>query len=205
MRKKVNKKLIVAILSFVLLFGGTFGSSLAWLLDSTKDVQNTFTTSDINIDLDESKDLNLKMIPGWTITKDPKVTVIGNSEACWLFVEITEDLGAWANSYNAFTDYLNYTVDTGEEKWTQGDGTNIPSNVYYREVSASADDQSFDILKDNKVTVSGNVTKEMMNDIVTDADKPTLSFKAYAVQLYKDNSTKFDATEAWANVPQPNP
>ena len=205
MRKKVNKKLIVALLSFVLLFGGTFGSSLAWLLDSTKDVQNTFTTSDINIDLDESKDLNLKMIPGWTITKDPKVTVIGNSEACWLFVEITEDLGAWANSYNAFTDYLNYTVDTGEEKWTQGDGTNIPSNVYYREVSASADDQSFDILKDNKVTVSGNVTKEMMNDIVTDADKPTLSFKAYAVQLYKDNSTKFDATEAWANVPQPNP
>ena len=36
--KKMNVKLIVAVMSFLLLFGGTLGGSLAWLLDNTGDV-----------------------------------------------------------------------------------------------------------------------------------------------------------------------
>ncbi len=243
MRKKVNKKLIVALLSFVLLFGGTFGSSLAWLLDNSDPVTNTFETSNIDIELDESDNLDLKMIPGHTVTKDPKVTVIGGSEDCWLFVEITETLGAWAddelgaNSDPAFTDFLNYSVDTSSENaWTRGEGegenkNGVPTNVYFRKVTSNTSNQVFDILKDNKVVVSGEITKELMEEIdgykiendkkVENSqelnDRPKLSFKAYAVQLWETNkpanlededaveAAQFTPAEAWEKRPTTNP
>lgn len=216
MRKKVNKKLIVALLSFVLLFGGTFGSSLAWLLDTSDDVANTFTTSDINIELKESDDLDLKMIPGHTIEKDPEVTVIKKSEDCWVFVKITEDLGAWDdnkkpddNDNPEFADYLSYDIADG---WTRGDGgdvadgetpNNVPTNVIFRQVKYNeTNDQTFGILDDDIVTVSGDVTKEMMEEIepLGSGEAPSLTFIAYASQLYKAADEEFTAEEAWELV-----
>ena len=51
-------------------------------------------------------------------------------------------------------------------------------------------------MKDNKVTVLDSVTKEMMND--TGFTAPTLTFTAYATQLYKNNTDKFTPANAWA-------
>ena len=51
------------------------------------------------------------MIPGWTIDKDPKVTVKEGSEDCWLFVEITEE--------NDLRKYISYCTAEG---WTRGEG-----------------------------------------------------------------------------------
>ena len=56
-------------------------------MPSTEAVTNTFTTSDINIELKETKN-HFQMIPGWNIEKDPKVTVKTGSEACYLFVKL---------------------------------------------------------------------------------------------------------------------
>ena len=61
--KKTKVKLLVTLLSFVLLFCGTMGSSLAWLLDTTNPVKNEFDSSNIDIDLKEST-TSYKMIPG---------------------------------------------------------------------------------------------------------------------------------------------
>lgn len=81
------KKKVLSIVAVVLVLCCAIGGTLAWLTDKTDPVVNTFTVGDINIELKETT-TNYKMVPGNTITKDPKVTVKANSEACWLFVKV---------------------------------------------------------------------------------------------------------------------
>ena len=60
---------------------------------------------------------------------------------------------------------------------------------------------AFPVLAGNKVTVSGEITKEQMNALDAEgAVKPTLTITAYASQLYKSAGVKFTAAEAWANI-----
>lgn len=190
-RRSVGMKTFVAMLALVLVIGCAVGGTVAWLVSSTNAVVNTFTYGDINIELTETKPDNrqAKIIPGVDIEKDPKVTVKANSEACWLFVKV-EEAGTFV------TGKVTYSIATG---WTQGDGTKIPANVYYREVDAATTDQEFNVLKDNKVTVSENLTKEDIKDIAT---QPKLTFTAYAVQ--KDGIADVDTAWTKAN-PTTNP
>lgn len=170
----MKKKSIAVVLALVLLVCCAVGGVLAWLTATSGPVVNTFTVGNVNIDLTETKD-DFKMVPGNTIDKDPKVTVVGGSEACWLFVKVDES----AN----LDSYIDYAIATGDNGWTQGDGTKIPANVYYRAVSASESNQDFYVLTGNQVTVKTDVTKTMMDDLSKDnAVQPTLTFTAYACQ-----------------------
>ena len=185
----ISYKAFAVILAAVLILGGTIGGTMAWLIDGTTAMKNTFTDSDVDIELTESENLNLQMIPGHTITKDPKVTVYEKSEACYVFVKIIKS--------GNYDDYLApYTV---ADDWTLVDGEN---NVYYKafteKITANTE---LPVLKDNKVTVLESVTKKQMNDIKNNAvDEPTLTFTAYAVQYYKTNNTPFTVAEAWAKA-----
>lgn len=173
----MKKKTLALVLALTLLVAGVVGGTLAWLTDQTAEVKNTFTVGDINIGLTETT-ADYKMVPGNTIAKDPTVTVKANSEACWLFVKVTE-------SENLDT-FITYAIAEG---WTE-----LQDGVYYREVPASAADQTFSVLADNAVTVKSDVTRTMLETAKTDA--PTLTFQAYAVQ--KDNVAS--ASDAWAKV-----
>lgn len=173
----MKKKTLALVLALTLLVAGVVGGTLAWLTDQTAEVKNTFTVGDINIGLTETT-ADYKMVPGNTIAKDPTVTVQANSEACWLFVQVTK-------SENLDT-FITYAIAEG---WTE-----LQDGVYYREVPASAADQTFSVLAGNTVTVKSDVTKTMLKTAKTDA--PTLTFKAYAVQ--KDNVAS--ASDAWAKV-----
>ena len=173
----MKKKILALVLALTLLVAGVVGGTLAWLTDRTAEVKNTFTVGDINIGLTETT-TDYKMVPGNTIAKDPTVTVKAESEACWLFVQVTE-------SENLDT-FITYAIAEG---WTE-----LQDGVYYREVPASAADQTFSVLAGNTVTVNNTVTKTMLETAKTDA--PTLTFQAYAVQ--KDNVAS--ASDAWAKV-----
>ncbi len=173
----MKKKTLALVLALTLLVAGVVGGTLAWLTDQTDEVKNTFTVGDINIGLAETT-TDYKMVPGNTIAKDPTVTVKANSEACWLFVQVTES----AN----LDDFITYAIATG---WTE-----LEAGVYYREVPASAADQTFSVLAGDAVTVKSDVTRTMLETAKTDA--PTLTFKAYAIQ--KDHFATADA--AWAEV-----
>lgn len=184
-RKGIATKMMFMILAVVLIVGISVGGTLAWLTDTTGPVTNTFTVGDININLKETT-TNYKMVPGNTIAKDPKVTVLKDSEACWLFVKIEESTN--------LDDFITYAVADG---WTALAGE---SGVYYRDVAAATADVSFYVLANNSVTVKNTVTKTMMNDLQKDgATQPTLTFTAYAVQ--KENVTS--AADAWAKVSTP--
>ena len=190
-RRSVSSKAFAAVLALVLVLGCALGGTVAWLVAKSDPVVNTFTYGDINIALTETTGADYKIIPGVDIVKDPKVTVKADSEACWLFVKVEEN-GTFV------ADKVTYSAATG---WTQGDGTKIPENVYYREVSAADAKKgaSYYVLAGDTdhpngvVIVSDTLTKEDIKDITT---KPTLTFKAYAVQ--KDGIA--DAATAWSKI-----
>lgn len=182
----MKKKATIAVVALALVLCFAIGGTLAWLVDKSDAVVNTFTYGDINIDLSETTGNEYKMIPGNDITKDPKVTVEANSEACWLFVKVEKS--------DNYADYLaDYTIADG---WTALDGVD---GVYYREVNADTakDGTSYQVLKGDTVTVLDSVKKSDMEAIKNGTvDEPTLTFTAYAVQ--KDG---FDtAALAWAEI-----
>jgi len=212
-RLSLNKKSLALVLALVLMVGGVMGGTLAWLLDKTEPVTNTFTESDIDITLSETKPDNktAKMIPGWSIEKDPKVKVEADSEDCWLFVKVTESTNPDLDTY------ISYAIADGWEIYKQENSSitkvesisELDEVILARKVYKDDTDKEFGILKDNKVTVKDTVTKELMNTITGEGEsKPTLTFQAYAVQLFKTNSDgnknntddEFSVTEAWAKA-----
>lgn len=186
-------KTIAMIMAVAMLMVGLVSGTLAWLTASSTEVKNEFTTSDISVTLTETEK-DFKMIPGYTIDKDPKVTVDATSEACYVFVKITTG--------NKLENYIEYTVDS---KWTKltkdKDGNDITDTIYYLKVDGTTykAGETYNVLTDNKVTVKGSVTKAMMETAGT--SKPTLTFQAHASQLYKNaEKQEFTAAEAWANI-----
>ena len=181
----MKKKILVACLCVALAVLTIAGTTLAYLTATTGPVKNTFTVGNIDITLTETT-TDYKMVPGSTIAKDPKVTVKAGSEACWLFVKVEESTN--------LDDFITYTIDSGWTALTGVDG------VYYREVAAATADTSFDVLKDNQVTVNTTVTKTMMDGLqVEDATQPTLTFTAYAIQKASFGT----AAAAWTEVSNP--
>lgn len=192
-RRSVGMKTFVAMLALVLVIGCAVGGTVAWLTAQTGPVVNTFTTSDIKVKLEETTGTEYKMIPGYTISKDPTATVLTGSEECYLFVKLEK-------SQN-FDDYMTYEMADG---WTKLEG--VAGTVYYREVKTTDMDTPYSVLENNQVTVKGTVTKAQMNALdEAGAAKPTLTITAYASQLYKSAGVKFTAAEAWANVNPTNP
>ena len=194
-RRSTLKPLLVAM-AVVLLIGCVAGGTLAWLTSTTPKVTNTFTSSDITITLDETTGTQYKMIPGWTITKDPKVTVTAGSEECYVFIKVSK-----SDNFDSFMSYS--IITTGDDAWTKLTGVTGVDNVYYRIVNASAATSNvvLPILADNKIQVSGNVTKEMMNDLnKTGASLPTLTFQAAAIQYKDSNTSNFTPAAAYEKI-----
>ena len=201
-KRNSSKKGLAMLLSLVLVIGCVAGGTLAWLTATSNEVNNVFTTSDIGVTLEESDDLNLKMVPGWTITKDPKATVTAGSEDCYLFVKVEKS----AN----FDDFMTYEIADGWTKLPDTDG--VYYMVFDSQDNANENEMgvAYSVLANDQVLVSEDVTKEQMNAFDTNKDGslsddekkalPNLSFSAYAVQLYSTNGTKFSDEAAWAMV-----
>ena len=182
----MRKKTLALVLALTLIVVGVVSGTLAWLTAKSDTVVNTFTTSDIKVKLEETTGTEYKMIPGYTISKDPKATVLSGSDECYLFVKLDKS----AN----FDNYLTYGIAEG---WTKLEG--VTDTVYYRKVVTADIGKAYSVLANDQVTVSGDITKEQMNAI-TDATLPKLTITAYASQLYKSADAKFTAAEAWNNI-----
>ena len=208
MSKNTRTRIILTAVAALLLVVMTVGGTIAYLQDKTELVTNTFDTSNLDITLQEHeynetdntlKDTttssgqdNYQMVPGKTMPKDPFVTVAANSEKLWLFVQVAD---------NSASTYLAFSVKTtGDDAWTKLEGVTGVDNVWYMIVDASDAAQNFYILTGNEVTVK-NLTNTQMDDI-TDANKPSLQFTAYAVQydyiIEGRDTADADAAAAWA-------
>lgn len=187
--KVKGAKLAVMVAAISLVMCTVIGGTVAWLVDKTAPVTNTFTYGDISIDLTETTGSNYKMMPGNTISKDPRVTVKAKSEACWLFVDIDKS--------EHFDKFMTYGVAQG---WTQltedAEGKDITADlIFYRTVEATGDNPiDFNVLEGNTVTVKNEVTKKDFEDYAKD-NFPTLTFTAYAVQR---DAVVTSAAQAWS-------
>ena len=212
MKLKISKKSVALVMAMVLAFGCGIGGTLAWLTASTGEVVNTFTVGDINLTLDESiltaGTLNTDtrvtkndyhILPGTTQPKDPIVTVVDGSEACWLFVEITENHnyvkvngayelkeGTTEPSERKFIDWAANLEDWTFLKTDPAAPDEKVSHVYYKNVtSAMVPNASYYVLdgttySTGEVSYSSALTKAELSQIKT--TKATLDFKAYAIQ-----------------------
>ena len=192
----MKKKGLALVLALTLLVVCVVAGTLAWLTAKSDTVVNTFTTSDIEVKLEETKGTTVtggkefKMIPGYELEKDPKAWVVEGSEDCYLFVKLDKS----AN----FDTYLEYVIADG---WTKLD--DVTDTVYYRVVDGTTNQigTAYSVLKDDQVTVNGSVTKEQMNALNGEAAvKPTLKITAYASQLHKNATETFSASQAWNNI-----
>lgn len=187
----MKKKGLAMVLALVLLAVCAVSGTLAWLTAKSDTVTNTFSTSDIKVELTETNE-TYKMVPGYDIHKDPKAKVLAGSEECFLFVKLEKS--------SNFDTYLEYAIADG---WTQlttdKDGKAISDLVYYRKVLTKDIGTAYSVLANDQVTVKGEVTKAMMDGLTTET-LPKLTVTAYASQLYKSAGVEFTAAEAWANV-----
>lgn len=100
--------------------------TLAWYT-ANDEITNTFTVGNIKMTLMEtnvdkesemtSADQEYKIIPGVDIKKDPTVTITANSEDCYVFVQVLDNL----------TDAEGISIDGKSKKWEMVDKDN---NIY---------------------------------------------------------------------------
>lgn len=138
---KKRNLLITGSLALVMLVGGTF----AYFTD-TKEVTNPFSAGNVTTELVEEHwdttdkdndgipDAAQNIVPGQTISKDPKVKNVGKNEA-YVFLEVTVPTAniVTANDNGtrkaaATVELFSYTVNDG---WTQMDKTTNADNVVY--------------------------------------------------------------------------
>jgi len=199
-RKSGLSRFVLMVTMMALVAVVSIGGTMAWLQDNTEEVVNTFTTSNIDIELNEGNELDLQMVPGKVLTKDPVVTVKENSEASWVFVEVTKS--------DNFDTFMDYDMD---DAWKVVDETSYP-NVFYQLIGKTTADVELKVIKDDHVTVLTTVKKSDMDGIKVVEDdpeteddessdnRPTLTFKAYAIQqanLPTPEEGKTAAVAAW--------
>lgn len=190
-RRSVSSKTFVVMLALVLALGCAVGGTIAWLTKTTDPVINTFTYGNIDITLTETE-RTYKIVPGQKIDKDPKVTVVGGSEACWLFVKVEEK--DWPTFTDGSNRKVSYAIDTAN--WTLVPGE---TKVYYHKVDATAAQTgvAFNVLAGDQVTVSDTLTKTEIERVKDTT--PTLTFTAYAIQ----QEGFADVAKAWEEVSKP--
>lgn len=164
-----KKKILTLVLALALVATCAIGGTVAYLID-TKTATNTFTIGNIDIELKNSEIAasGTKFVPGQPITANTQVSVKAGSEACYLFIKVTEE----NNTVSTNVKVINYTLNM--EGWTAVNGV---TGYYYREVNKPESASSFDVF--SQVTVNANLTKGNVDSITTN---PSIVIKAAAIQ-----------------------
>lgn len=174
------KKKLMTALALVLVIAMSVAGTYAYLT-SQAEVKNTFTVGNVSITMDETdvddstqgaeRDVAnaYKLIPGMTYTKDPIIHVAANSEKCYLFVKVDNNI-ADAETNEAGETVADQLTANG---WTLvKDQANI--YVYNTTVNGGANVNVF-----GTFTVSKDISNEALT---TAADGKTIVVTACAVQ-----------------------
>ena len=194
---KRKTKVLGMVTAAVLLVTATIFGTMAYLT-STDEVTNTFTVGSVAIKLDEAeanadgtlvegadrvKANSYKLMPGHEYHKYPVLHFADNSEAAWLFVEVTNGIAGIESKAEGYTSIADQITQNG---WTALDGV---EGVYYMKVDANDSGNAIDYKVFQNFAVDGGVT----GDTLGTYNKKTVKVVAYAVQ-----ADGFDtASAAW--------
>ncbi len=200
--KKMVKAMALVLCAILLVVGSVMGT-LAYLQAQTATISNVMTVGKVEITLSESvvdiygkitsgeikatKDgvaggtNSYKLVPNGEYVKDPKVNVLSNSEACYLFVKVE----------NGIAD-IEHTSNTIASQIKANGWTLLEDNIYYQKVDAAtaAAGKSYPVFETFKVSSAVNATT-----LAQYASK-TIDITAYAVQAegFADASAAWNAT-----------
>ena len=198
-------KAMLLVLCAVLLVAGSVMGTLAYLQAQTGPIKNTMTVGNVAITLDEApvdvygkvvtgdritatvgaeKGNSYKLIPGHTYTKDPIVTVTADSEDCYVFVKVVDEIaGIQAHKVANGEDAAVSTIAEQMEAngWRPLEGVD---NVYYQEHDLNDEDVEYPVFS--------------YFTIKTDADVAGYSNAKIEITAYAIQADGFDtAKEAW--------
>ena len=207
-----NQKLVIAIVALSIALVCVIGGTLAFLIDSTETVTNTFTYGEIDIELwentvddegnlTETKDYDGivygKIVAGDVVKKNPTVTVKEGSEECYVYVKVTDTLAV---------DSVVTDMSIGEyNDWqvVKNDG-NVTLYRYKTTVKAPAENNDstaddINIAVFTKVTFPGELTNDQIKSLKADGNK--IEIQAYAHQSDNTNVDVADAAAInWAGI-----
>lgn len=179
---KKNKKLVTVVSAMfcaVVLVAGSIAGTIAYLT-SQQTITNTFTVGNVTITLDEAPvDANgqatsgsrvasgneYKLFPGKEYDKDPTIHVDSQSEDCWLFVRVVNELAAIEGG-------TTISAQMTANGWKAVSGE---TNVYYLETTRSA---NANVVIFEHFTIADNVD----NATLATYQGKTIVVTAYAVQ-----------------------
>lgn len=220
--KFMKKKILALSLAFVLVVSATFGITLAWLTHTTGKIQNTFTVGKVSIELYEidaadnelgpnssSNEGEYKIVPGTSQKKQPYVEVASDSEACFVFIAVKNNLGDKVTyEINGFDpdDYAAGGYWEEVEGFTSDDGVEL--YLYRYTVDAEFEvyptlDEQYAVPADIETTkLFDEVTysKDLSSYDVSQLNGKTIEIKAFAIQ---SANLSLDAArtqaKTWAN------
>ncbi len=195
---KKAKKVLVLLLCAVLLVGASIAGTVAYLTDTDNVVENTFTVGKVVIDLDETdvdeygvKDGNTRvkansytLVPGRNYVKDPTVHVDADSEDCYIFVKVENEI---ANIEVATSTKGTIAEQIVANNWTALAGQ---TGVYYKTWKQG---DAADLVVFEEFTIKTDVNGETLDKYTG----KTVNVTAYAIQL---SGFESDVEGAWAAV-----
>ena len=220
---KNMKRILLTMVAAILLVIMSVAGTLAWLVDTSDTVINTFTVGKVEITLDEAKvDVNgnviadadrvtentYKLMPGHLYTKDPIVHISETSEESWLFVKVVNGIAAIeaqldvpADTENGIPGFSSTIAAQMKDVfgWTLIDEDN-GIWAYKETVTAGDNIQVFGSFKISDAVLNGSSTDEgaLADELyIGDYDGAKITVQAYAVQADGISS----AAEAWTNAP----
>lgn len=206
MKAKTKTKALLMSLCAVLLVAASVLGTMAYLTDS-KDVKNTFTVGNVAIKLDEAKvdengtqvvdkdgnpvarvtENEYKLLPGHTYTKDPTVHVDANSEDCYLFVKVDNQITAIEADGN--TTVAAQMAAKGWKAVEGKDGIYVYVGTTAAPVAVKANDN---VTVFEQLVIAGTVN----GDTLKTYENKTITVTAYAVQ--KDGFEGKTADQIWS-------
>lgn len=213
--KKTSKALLLMLCAVLLVAASVLGT-MAYLT-STDTVTNTFTVGKVAITLDEAKvgddgkaltgngAARVKanayhLLPGHEYDKDPIIHVDADSEDCYVFVTVSNEITAieaadtekMANGSN----YVPIVTQITNNGWTP---LSAGSDVYYKECSKSDADKDLEVFAN--FMISGGVTVDQLAayaPTTTGGDAATTTYKSIIVNAYAVQKDGFaTAQDAW--------
>lgn len=198
MKAKTKTKALLMSLCAVLLVAASVLGTMAYLTDS-KDVKNTFTVGNVTITMDETdvddstpnkerdQTNSYKLMPGHTYTKDPIIHVDANSEDCYLFVKVDNQIAAIEANGN--TTVAAQMAAKGWKAVEGKDGIYVYVGTTAAPVAVKANDN---VTVFEQLVIAGTVN----GDTLKTYENKTITVTAYAVQ--KDGFEGKTADQIWS-------
>lgn len=198
MKAKTKTKALLMSLCAVLLVAASVLGTMAYLTDS-KDVKNTFTVGNVAITMDETdvddstpnkerdQANSYKLMPGHTYTKDPIIHVDANSEDCYLFVKVDNQIAAI--EADGHTTVAAQMAAKGWKAVEGKDGIYVYVGTTAAPVAVKANDN---VTVFEQLVIAGTVN----GDTLKTYENKTITVTAYAVQ--KDGFEGKTADQIWS-------